>query len=92
MTKRIFKYTVRINDRVHEVELDSGAEVLHVDSQYSDYLEDVVVFYAYAEDEPPSRQRRRFQVVGTGQRLPEGAEHRGSVTVKPFVWHLVELP
>lgn len=90
--KRIYKHAVRLHPPVSEIALDEDAEVLHVGMQYdTQYLEDVVIFWAVHDDERPVTFRR-FQVVGTGHPLPEGAQHRGTAMAPPFVWHLVELP
>lgn len=90
--RRIHKHGVPLNDLPNEISLDEDAEILHVGMQYDTrYLDDVVVFWAIHDDEQPATFRR-FQVVGTGHRLPEGAQHRGTTIAPPFVWHLVELP
>lgn len=34
---------------------------------------------------------RYFQIFGTGQELPDGAEYVGTFEQGPFVWHLYEV-
>lgn len=96
MARYIYEYSVPINDSETDLLLDEGVEILSVGLQYSpQWLEEVIVFYAYCEDGAPTSPRR-FRVVGTGHRLPEGAAHRGCVSQTSgsmlFVWHLVEVP
>lgn len=33
---------------------------------------------------------RTFRIFGTGQTIPDGWEHRGTVQDPPFVWHVYE--
>lgn len=92
MTRRIYKYPVRLNGYPHDFELPVGHPILHVGMQYDvSYLEDVVCFWMVDDPDAP-KMTRRFEVVGTGHALPTGGEPRGSVQHGQFVWHLVELP
>lgn len=91
MARYIFKYRVPFHGPT-QLLLDEGADILAVGMQYdSQYLEDVVVFWAYCEDGVPNGAPRTFQIVGTGWEVPEGAIHRGTVQNGSLVWHLMEL-
>lgn len=91
MARYIFEYAVRIDDTPTQLLLDEGVEILHVDIQYdTNWLEEVIVFYAYCEDGVPNGAPRTFRVVGTGHQLPERTVHRGTVKDGPYVWHLLE--
>jgi hypothetical protein len=82
MGKRIFKYEVPVADRF-TVEMPTGAELLAVQMQH-----DRPVFWALVDDNH-NREARTFYVVGTGNRVPAGAEiYVGTWQSGPFVWHL----
>ena len=40
--------------------------------------------------ESPDVEKRRFVICGTGQEIPVGGTHRGSVIVGGYVWHVYE--
>jgi hypothetical protein len=92
MARYIYKYSVLLRGP-QQILLDEGAEVLAVGMQYDpQWLEDVVVFWAYCEDGKPNGAPRTFVIVGTGHEVPEGAVHRGTVQQDDgFVWHLMEV-
>lgn len=86
--RRIFKYEVPVDDRVHSIDLTSGP-VLHVDQQYNDVGR--VFFWAWNDDQDIT-SARQFLVVGTGHLTPSGTVYVGTVQVGPLVWHLLEIP
>lgn len=91
MARYIYKYQVPINGQT-QLLLDEGVEILSVLLQYDEqYLEDVIVFYAYCTDGVPNGKPRTFEVFGTGHEIPENAVHRGSAKDGVYVWHLMEL-
>jgi hypothetical protein len=86
--KRIFKYEVPVDNQVHEIELPTGQPILHVDCP-----DGYGAVYLWAVFDPDlGVTKRRFQVVGTGQPLPDGGTPIASALAQPFVWHLIELP
>lgn len=85
MERRVFKYSVPVDDRWHEIVMPLST-VLHVACQTA---VDDVQFWAEYED-GLKQYPRRFQVFGTGHSLPSLAIHRGTVLVGHFVWHLYE--
>lgn len=89
MTERIYRYEVAVDDEPHALEL-AGGDPLHVAATAGDRI---VEFWATRSNAAPP-QIRTFQVVGTGQPLPAGAQWRGTTARTPtgLVWHLVELP
>lgn len=54
--------------------------------------DDQLCIWLVVDTESTYHQTITYAVVGTGQRIPVGAIHRGSVTDRIFVWHLFELP
>ncbi len=87
MTDRIFRYEVPVDDRPHTLPL-SGA-VLHVACRQVD----VVELWALESGGPPIE--RAFQVVGTGQPLPDRWFMYRGTAIAPggqLVWHLMEVP
>lgn len=93
MARYIYKYSVPIARGDVQLLLDEGAEILSVGMQYdTQWLENVVVFWAFCEDGKPNGAPRAFCVVGTGWEVPEGAIHRGTVQDGQLVWHLMETP
>lgn len=91
MARYIYKYAIPLHGPAQFL-LDEGVEILHVGMQYDpQYLEDVVVFWAYCTDGAPTAPRS-FKIVGTGWEVPKGAIHRGTVQQGQFVWHLMEVP
>ncbi len=82
MSGRIYRYEVPVDDQWYAHEL-SGA-VLHVVGR----RRGVVEFWALHSGGP--QVPRSFRVFGTGQPLPGGVKHVGTVLDGPLVWHLME--
>ena len=89
MSKRtVYRYTIPVDDQSHVIRLTG--DPLHVANGAT---LDEVEFWAEHDDEA-LEYPAAFQVVGTGQPLPEGAVYAGSAprTREGLVWHLYRLP
>lgn len=90
MTRRIYRYTVPVDDKVHAITMQGP--VLHVGSR----LRATVEFWAEYDDTRPS-VTKHFTVVGTGQPLDGditgyfyiGTAYDGGY--HNLVWHLLEI-
>jgi hypothetical protein len=85
--RRIFKYTVPVDDQPHSFELTG--EPLYVAATA---LGEEVEFWAEHDDEA-LEFTRTFQVVGTGHELPKCTRYigTGKASRLRLVWHLVEV-
>lgn len=89
MSKRkVYRYTIPVDDRPHVVHLTG--DPLHVANGVT---LDEVEFWAEHDGEA-LEYPAAFQVVGTGQPLPDGAVYAGTCprTREGLVWHLYRLP
>ena len=87
MSKRqVFRYTVQVDDQPHVIHLTH--DPLHVDNGAT--LDEVDF---WAEHDDGGEYPAVFQVVGTGQPLPDGV-YVGTCprTREGLVWHLYRLP
>jgi hypothetical protein len=86
--RQIFRYTVPVDDQAHVIHLTS--DPLHVANGGT---LDEVEFWA-EHDMDALEYPAVFQVVGTGQPLPDGARYVGTCprTREGIVWHLYRLP
>lgn len=85
MTEAIYRYELPIDGEWHTLPL-SGA-VLHVDCRAPDTVE------IWALHSGGFALQRAFQVVGTGQSLPDGWRRHVGTCLSPdrrLVWHVVE--
>jgi hypothetical protein len=85
--KRIFRHEVPVDDERHEFCL--SGPIVGVGARKSD----VVEFWA-VDDTTAVKDWRAFQVVGTGQPLPDDViDFHGHVVVHggALVWHLIEV-
>jgi hypothetical protein len=86
MTRRMFRYTVPVDDQRHEFPLtgDPVAVAAHGLDQVDFWAE---------HDDADGRTDRAFQVFGTGQPLPSGARWLGTClrTAAGHIWHLYEV-
>lgn len=85
--KRVLKWNVPVDDHDHPI---GGGPVVHVGCQTG--VVDVVQVWT-EEPVPGVRGQRRVRVYGTGQPIPEGDVHIGSVIApvtppKTLVWHV----
>lgn len=81
------KWTVPVDDQVHEMPWPADAQVVHV-APLGGWDAVLVWTIGSAERERP----RRVRVFSTGQPIPTPCTHLGTaVTPHGLVWHLVEL-
>jgi len=84
MAKVIYKYAIeRLHDNV--LEMPTGAEFLHVDVQDGR----AVAWFMIDTTAPLSD--RGFEIIGTGQAIPQGRKYLGTYQEPPYVWHLFEV-
>lgn len=93
--KTIYRFTVPIDDQLHELPLHWLAPIVHAGFSSHPYRpgEAAVDFWAVVDpDAETGTFRRCFTVVGTGHPIPAGFHHRGTYVdpVLPLVWHLLE--
>lgn len=76
-----------------DVQMPVGAQILRLGMQGPAHGQARLTptLWALVDDEA-AQEQRRFQVVGTGHAVPQGAAYVGSWDAAPFVWHVVELP
>ena len=71
-----------------EIEMPTGAEILHVDMQYGNV-------YMWAKVDPDAALiKREFMIEGTGQppnRRLDDATHLGTTSLGGMVWHVFEI-
>lgn len=85
--KTIWK--IVLDRSVTRAELPEGADFLSVGP---DPRASANVVAWFAVDTERATETRAFQIVGTGQELPDGESlYLGSVIQSPFVWHVFEL-
>jgi hypothetical protein len=87
MSRRVFKYTVLVDDQPHSFKLTGSP--LHIEAPYPG---EAVDFWAEHDDEA-LEFTRTYLVVGTGHELPKCTRYIGTAKVPRvgLVWHLVEL-
>ena len=84
--QKVYKYPIEpIPGVVQETTIPQDATIVHAAAQ-----EQLICLWAQVDPLAPPGDRG-FQVVGTGQDIPNGATHRGTVHMQPFVWHVYEL-
>jgi hypothetical protein len=85
--RQVFRYKVPVDDQPHVIRLTN--DPLHVANGATP---DEVEFWAEHDTGAPEYPAV-FQVVGTGQPLPEGARYVGTAprTREGLVWHLYRL-
>ena len=96
MNRRIFRNELKINDQAHEI--PAGKIVLFTEYRQKHITHErdrveVWVETQLAADHLLAKSigRQRVQVFGTGQSIPEGAEHLASCLADRYVWHLYRL-
>jgi len=85
-TRRMFRYSVRIDDQPHLIELTGNPVAVAAASDWRS-----VEFWAEHTEGAPLA-KRAFQVFGTGHPLPENARWVGTCarTAAGLVWHLYD--
>lgn len=83
--KTVLKWTVPVDDQAHPI---GAGKVLLVASQYGDPGE--VQVWTEESADIGIRPTREATVIGTGQAVPDGHEHIGSVVTMSgaLVWHV----
>lgn len=83
----IHKYTFE-EARVNELPLTEDAKILAIQNQNA-----VITLWVLLDPKAP-RVTRTFIIVGTGQPLrdEEVKQYIGTVQIRPFVWHIFEIP
>ncbi|MGU3409137.1 hypothetical protein ACLBWP_03435 [Microbacterium sp. M1A1_1b] len=89
--RTVWKYTIPVQDDPVTVELPVGAEIVDIATSGQP---DTINLWAVVE--PAARlERRVFIVRGTGQPVPAGVAHRGTVhwpvIPAPLVFHVFEV-
>lgn len=84
--RTVYRYLVPVDDQPHEIEL--RGPLLTVGCRAAS----VVEFWAW-HDESVSPSSGRYQVFGTGHKIPSGSLWCGTVVAPggQLVWHLFEL-
>lgn len=91
MRKVIYKYPVALTVGFEEsVEMPIGAEIVRFKDQGGRLVVWAIVSVADKYEENVGTEMRRFRVVGTGHKIPEGVSYIASCDQGPFVWHLFE--
>lgn len=83
--KTVFKYAFS-HPAGDVFEVPVGAQFLHAGIQAG-----VPCVWFEVDETQTLKYRRTFVLVGTGVRVPESSEHRGTVLQGAFVWHFYEV-
>jgi len=89
--RRMFRYTVPVDDRAHVLELwDTPVAFAAVSRDAGEFSVELWAEHA----DGGLAIARAYQVFGTGHRLPDGAEWVATCprTAEGLVFHLYELP
>jgi hypothetical protein len=96
--RTVWKYLVPVQDDPTNVTMPQDSELVYTASTGNPYAIEV---WALVDPSPSARKiTRTFLVRGTGQPVPDGTVHRGSVVhtpttmpglVAPVVFHLFEV-
>ena len=86
LNKTIFRYVIPDDDRVYSFPSNKPIAVGNAG------VGGVEFWTEYDMDNPPLP--RNFKIIGTGDTIPDGAEHCGTAPRNSLglVWHLYELP
>lgn len=83
--RRVLKWTVEVDDEFHSI---GDGRIVHVDSQFGE-RDRVQVWTEQEVSGPVVKAARQARVFGTGQPIPDGFEHIGSVIPVSASGHLV---
>ncbi len=83
--RTIWKFTLLVEDHP-VIEMPSGAEVIAVEPTGTPA---VLELWAIV-DPRAKKERRRFEIRGTGHELGEVGRHVGTVRSSALVWHVFE--
>lgn len=85
--RTVYRYVIPVNDLPHHIELTGP--IVHVATRIEDHVE----FWAVVDNEAEPTMHQ-FQVIGTGNPMPEGTVSVVGSAITPSgraVWHLVEI-
>ena len=84
----VFKFPLQPTNGLHLISVNGPSRVVACAKQHG-------LLYVWIEQddagERPDPQAILLQVFGTGQLIPPGYDHRGTVLIGPFVWHVYQL-
>lgn len=69
-----------------EVDMPRGAAIVHFEQGAFPHT---FTIWAQVDDQEP-RERRTFEIFGTGHPLPDGAQHVATGGAGSYVWHLFD--
>lgn len=87
--KIVHRHRIGICDYNVPITCCGSAKVIHVGLKHGEA--DSVQLWVEQAEPALELTERRFRVFGTGQPIPEGYHHKGTVVAGPFVWHLYEF-
>lgn len=88
MSRTVYKFLANpTTGNVINCWVTATSKFLHFDRQG----DDLFIWMEVATNEEPT-VRRTFSIKGTGWPIESGLEHRGTILVGEFVWHLYEHP
>lgn len=87
--RTVHKYSVPVDDQVHEIDMPSDSQITLVQCQYSSAS---VEFWAAVNADRPY-ETRSFRVIGTGHEIHALESVIGSTLSAQgaLVWHLLEV-
>lgn len=80
--RKVFKYPLQITPEKQIINLPQGSTIVSVGKQNDQLMIWVEV------DETRDTFPIEFYVFGTGQEVPADLEHKGTVMIDPYVWHI----
>ncbi|MGC0270792.1 DUF7352 domain-containing protein [Glutamicibacter soli] len=97
MNRRIYRHELKVNDQAHEIPAGKIVHFTEYRNKHITHEKDRVEVWVETQlvaDHTIAKSigRQRVQIFGTGQSIPDGAEHLASCLAGSFVWHLYRLP
>ena len=86
MTRQPLRYTIPVNDEPQQF---PAGKILHLARHRT--MPSNGILEVWVEVETPVTNLQTLQVIGTGQDIPDGAQHLATTLDGPFVWHLYRL-
>lgn len=86
MTRQPLRYTIPVNDEPQQL---PAGKVLHLSEQRS--MPGPNLIEVWIEVELPVTALQTLRIIGTGQPIPDGAQHAATTLDGSFVWHLYRL-
>lgn len=85
MAKTIYEYTLEVTDE-QTLMIPKSGEFLDFQMQF-----EMITFWMEVDLEDFQLSEETFYVVGTGNPIPEKAQHyHGTVQIQGFVWHIYQ--